>query len=72
MYIMHPVPHFRTDIYLRQLSFLKMFLVYNVLLLQRTKCKPSEQLLPNRRPLSYHNLNLNYENVHKVSSALER
>ena len=27
MYIMHPVPYCRTDINLRQLSFLKMFLV---------------------------------------------
>ena len=30
MYIMHPVPFFRTDINLRQLSFFKMFLVITI------------------------------------------
>ena len=33
MYIMHPVPYCRTDINLRQLSFLKMFLVTDICLI---------------------------------------
>ena len=35
----------------------------------KTYLKPSEQLFPNRRSLSYPNLNKKFQNVHKVQVA---